>query len=89
MDFPIVLCYDVVLNDFKCTTVAKEMCGSLVVTFATIRLPGPRFKPRPGKKFGSRFLLLTHPETSPQEPKMVSVPIPSPDTKRGLVVGCR
>ena|SRR6218665_570848 len=62
-----------------------SVCGSLVVTLTVIRLPGPRFKPRSGKIFGRRILLHAQHETSPQEPKMV----PSPDTKRGLVVGCR
>ena len=60
------------------------VCGSLVVTFAAMRLPGQRFKARPGQKFGSRFPLYTHPENSPQEPKMVPVRVP----KEGLVVGC-
>ena len=34
---------------------------SLVVTFAAIRLQGPRFKPRPGQKFETRFLFPAHP----------------------------
>src|SRR6218665_3272843 len=29
----------------------RQLKGSLVVTFAAIRLQGPRFKPRPGQKF--------------------------------------
>ena len=33
---------------------------NLVVTFAAIRLQGPRFKPRPGQKFETRFLLHVH-----------------------------
>src|SRR6218665_1173814 len=40
-------------------------------------------------KFGSRFLPHAHLKTSPQEPKMVPVPVPSPVTKRVLVVGFR
>src|SRR6218665_645201 len=34
---------------------------SLVVTFAAIKLQGPRFKPRPRQKFETRFLLHVHP----------------------------
>ena len=34
---------------------------SRVVTFAAIRLRGPGFKPRPGQKFETRFLLHSHP----------------------------
>src|SRR6218665_1050100 len=65
------------------------MCGSLVLMFAAIRLQGPRFKPRPGQKFGSRFLLHAHPghpEISPQGPKLVILPVPisSPQMTRGL-----
>ena len=60
-----------------------------MVTFAAINLPGPRFKSRPGQKFGSRFLLHACPKKSPQEPKMVPVPVSSPDMKRGLAVGYR
>src|SRR6218665_253273 len=33
---------------------------SVVVKFAAIRLPGPRFKPRPGQKFETRFLGPQH-----------------------------
>src|SRR6218665_1365462 len=33
---------------------------SLVVTFAAIRLRGPRFKTRPGQKLEMRFLLRAH-----------------------------
>ena len=33
---------------------------SRVVTFAAIRLRGPGFKPRPGQKFETRFLLHSH-----------------------------
>src|SRR6218665_3590963 len=68
-----------------------SMFCSLVVTFAAIRLPVTRFKPRPGQTFGSRSLLHAYPEISPREPKMADPPVPvkSPDTKRGLVVGCR
>ena len=63
-----------------------------MVTFAAIRLPGPSFKPQPGHTFRcvpcvrSRFLLHAHPGTSPQEPKMVPVPVPSSGTKKGLEV---
>ena len=32
---------------------------------------------------------VAHPEISPQEPKRVPLLVPSPDTKRGLVVACR
>jgi len=32
-----------------------------LVTFASIRLRGPGFKPRPGQKFETRFLLHSHP----------------------------
>src|SRR6218665_1003129 len=70
-----------------CYLVKVHVFGSLVVTFVTIRLLGPRFEPQPGKKFGSGFLLHPLLETSLQEPKMEPVPIPSPDTKRGLVAG--
>jgi len=31
-----------------------------VVTFAAIRLLGPKFKPQPGQKFASRFMLHAH-----------------------------
>src|SRR6218665_3598685 len=34
---------------------------SRVVMFAAIRLRGPGFKPRPGQKFETRFLLHSHP----------------------------
>ena len=34
---------------------------SLVVTIMAIRLQGPRFKPRPGQKFETRFMLHAHP----------------------------
>ena len=34
---------------------------SLVITLVAIRLQGPRFKPRPGRKFGTRLLLDAHP----------------------------
>ena len=37
------------------------VCRSRVVMFAAIRLWGPRFKPRPGQKFETRFLLHSHP----------------------------
>src|SRR6218665_59438 len=36
-------------------------CRSLAVTFAAIRLRGPRFKPRPGKTFETRFVFYAHP----------------------------
>src|SRR6218665_1395642 len=36
------------------------MRRSRVVTFAAIRLQGLRFKPRPGQKFETRFLLYAH-----------------------------
>src|SRR6218665_1068717 len=39
----------------------RGACGSLVITFAAITLPGPRFKPRPGQTFLSRCLLHAHP----------------------------
>src|SRR6218665_134515 len=47
-----------------------QNCSSLLVMFAAIRLPGSRFKPWPGQKFGLRFLFHAHPEILPQEPKM-------------------
>src|SRR6218665_96450 len=34
---------------------------SRVVTFAAIRLRGPGFKPRPGQKFETRFMLHSQP----------------------------
>src|SRR6218665_2746296 len=36
------------------------VCCSLVVMFVAIRLQGPRFKPLPGQKFETRFLLHAH-----------------------------
>ena len=66
-----------------------EVFGSLVVTLAVIRLPGPKFKPRLGQKFGSRFLFhhscMHTPKKPPQKPKMILVPVPSPDKKEGGV----
>ena len=45
----------------KCIYVATGLVRrSLVVTFAATRLQGPRFKPRPGQKFETRFLLRAH-----------------------------
>src|SRR6218665_2585119 len=38
----------------------KGVRRSLVVTFAAIRPRGPRFKPRPGQKFETRFLFHAH-----------------------------
>ena len=76
-------------NDTVYRSYIKGVFGSLVVMFAAIRLPGPRFKPRPGQKFGSRFMLPAHPKTSSEEPKIVPVLVPIPDTKRTLMVGCR
>src|SRR6218665_2450603 len=35
------------------------MRQSLVITFATIRLQGPRLKPRLGQKFETRFMLYS------------------------------
>ena len=37
------------------------MFGNLTVTFAVIRLSGPRFKPRLEHKFGSTFQFHAHP----------------------------
>src|SRR6218665_115753 len=36
------------------------VCRSRVATFAVIRLRGPGFKPQPGEKFETRFLLHSH-----------------------------
>src|SRR6218665_1377107 len=36
---------------------------SQMVTFAAIRLRGPGFKPRPGQKFETGFLLHSHPSS--------------------------
>jgi len=41
-------------------TIYSPYFCSLVVTFAAIKLQGPRLKPRPGQKFETKFLLQTH-----------------------------
>ena len=57
--------------------------GSLVITFAAIRLQGPRFKPRPGQKFETRFLLHAHPCSKPPGTQYrVLEPVPSVGTHR-------
>ena len=52
------------LDTAHCTPTKCNYTGvrrSRVVTFAAIRLLGPWFKPRPGQKFETRFLLHSHP----------------------------
>src|SRR6218665_523999 len=43
------------------TCISYWGCAVVVATFATINLRGPRFKPRPGQKFETRFQLHAHP----------------------------
>ena len=78
--------FDVILTPTLFYACKNMLYGRLVVTFAAIWLPVPRFKPRPGQKLGLRFLLQAQHEASPQEPKMVPVPVPSPDTKRAWLM---
>ena len=78
--------------------VSSGVRRSQVVTFVAIRLRGLRFKPQPGQKFETRFLLHSHPSggegVSPVQgeairrrcikPEYLSYPIQSKCSRRFL-----
>ena len=79
--------------------IIKYLCfvnsRSLVVMFAAIRLQGPRFKPRPGKKFETRFLFHAQPcsaswtTTSGTRASLKPGNSPKKWISEGLTDGCR
>ena len=70
--------------------------SSLVVPFAAITLQGSRFKPRPGQKSETRFLLHVHPCSASGTTTSDTIAIPKPGnspkrrvSEKGTTDGCR